>query len=66
MGYRRLVTYSLKDETGVSLTAAGWKVVHQTRGGSWSCASRPRIDKHPIAQKTLWEACLQRRRLDDK
>ncbi|MEK9724349.1 MAG: XF1762 family protein [Rhodospirillaceae bacterium] len=56
LGYRRLVTYTLADETGASLVAAGWRVVHQTRGGSWSCPSRPRVDTAPTGQKTLWEA----------
>lgn len=56
MGYRRLITYTLKDETGVSLMAAGWKAIYQTKGGSWNCQSRPRVDKAPLGQKTLWEA----------
>ena len=55
MGYRRLVTYTLIEEPGTSLRAAGWKALYQTQGGSWNCAARPRIDKHPTGQKTLWE-----------
>ena len=56
LGYRRLITYTLKDETGVSLSAAGWKPLYVTAGGSWSCPSRPRVDRHPLGQKRLWEA----------
>lgn len=56
MGYKRLITYTLAEETGTSLTAAGWKSLYETGGGSWSCESRPRVDKHPLGQKTLWEA----------
>lgn len=56
MGYKRLITYTLVEETGTSLVAAGWKALYQTGGGSWSCPSRPRVDTHPIGQKTLWEA----------
>lgn len=56
MGGRRLVTYTLVDESGVSLVAAGWKALYQTKGGTWNCPSRPRIDKHPTGKKTLWEA----------
>lgn len=56
LGYKRLITYTLKDETGVSLLAAGWKSLYDTPGRTWSCKSRPRINKHPIEQKTLWEA----------
>jgi hypothetical protein len=52
----RLITYTLKEEPGTSLKAAGWKVVRETRDGSWSRNGRPRIDKHPTGQKLLWEA----------
>lgn len=55
MGYRKLVTYTLASEPGVSLRGAGWRVVAETRGGSWSCASRPRVDKHPTQAKLRWE-----------
>lgn len=56
MGYRRLITYTLASETGVSVKAAGWREVGSAGGGSWSRASRPRVDKAPTQQKTLWEA----------
>lgn len=54
LGYKRLITYTLEQEKGKSLEAAGYKVLHQTRGGSWSVPSRPRIDKHPLEPKTCW------------
>lgn len=56
LGYKRLITYTLEIEPGTSLVAAGWKMLYQTSGGSWSCQARPRIDKHPLGAKTLWEA----------
>lgn len=56
MGYKRLITYTLDSEHGSSLKASNWKLVGQAGGGSWSCPSRPRIDKHPIQGKLLWEA----------
>jgi hypothetical protein len=56
LGYRRLVTYTLNTEPGTSLRAAGWRMVGETRGGSWSSASRPRVDKHPTQGKFRWEA----------
>ena len=56
LGYKRLITYTLQSEPGSSLKAAGWKALYETSGGSWSCKSRPRIDKHPTEPKTLWEA----------
>ena len=55
MGYRRLITYTLDTEPGTSLVAAGWKLVGAAGGGSWSCESRPRVDKHPLQTKLRWE-----------
>lgn len=55
LGYKRLITYILKTETGISLQAANWRLVGETGGGSWSRKDRPRIDKHPIGQKLLFE-----------
>ena len=56
MGYRRLITYTLKEEPGTSLKAANWKVVGEAGGGSWNRLSRPRVDKAPLGDKMLWEA----------
>lgn len=56
LGYRRLITYILADEPGTSLRAAGWRLIGQRGGGSWSREGRPRVDTHPIGQKQLWEA----------
>jgi hypothetical protein len=55
MGYRRMVTYTLESESGSSLRAAGWRVVGEVSGRSWSCPSRPRVDKHPTQNKIRWE-----------
>lgn len=55
LGYTRLITYTLAAEPGTSLMAAGWKLVGLTKGHSWNVPSRPRVDKHPLGQKTLWE-----------
>lgn len=56
MGYKRLITYVLRSETGTSVKAAGWREVGKAGGGSWNVSSRPRVDKAPTEQKTLWEA----------
>lgn len=58
LGYKRLVTYILSTENGVSLKASGWKLVGEAGGGSWSCKSRPREDKHPLVSKSLFEVVL--------
>lgn len=55
LGYHRLITYSLPEESGASLRGAGWKLIGQRGGGSWSCKSRPRVDTHPLQEKLLWE-----------
>lgn len=58
LGYRKLVTYTLASESGASLRASGYRVVGEVAGRSWSCKSRPRVDRS-IAQftdKIRWEA----------
>ena len=55
LGYRRLITYTLRVEPGTSLRAAGWRELYSTKGGSWDTPSRPRVDKAPTDPKTLWE-----------
>lgn len=55
LGFKRIGTYILLGETGIGLRAAGWKLISETRGGSWDCPSRPRTDKHPTVPKALWE-----------
>lgn len=55
MGYRRIITYNLPSESGASLRAAGYRVVHQTRAQEWDRPSRPRFDDRPIEPKLLWE-----------
>jgi hypothetical protein len=56
LGYKRLITYTLEEEGGVSLRAAGWREIGRAGGGSWNAPSRPRVDKAPTGQKMLWEA----------
>jgi hypothetical protein len=58
MGYRRLITYTLPAEGGVSLRAAGWTLVGERGGGNWNTPARPRIDTDAAlrGQKLLWEA----------
>ena len=55
MGYHRLVTYTLASEPGSSLLGAGFKVVAEVTGRSWTTPSRPRVDKHPTQDKLRWE-----------
>lgn len=55
LGFRRIGTYILSSEPGASLAASGWRLIGETSGGSWSRDSRPRVDKHPLQQKMLFE-----------
>jgi hypothetical protein len=58
LGYKRIGTYILASEPGTTLKAAGWRLIGEVRGRSWDCQSRPRVDKHPMQDKLLWEATL--------
>ena len=55
LGYRRRVTYTHASESGVSLRAAGFKVVHQTKAEHWHREARPRVDLQPLQRKLRWE-----------
>lgn len=58
LGYTKIGTYILRREPGTSLCAAGWKLIGETPGQSWSVPSRPRADKHPIEPKLLFERSI--------
>ena len=55
LGYRRLVTYTLPEEGGASLRGAGFQLIGEAGGGSWSRTDRPRVDLHPMQVKPRWE-----------
>ena len=55
MGYKRLGTYTLRSEDGASVRAAGYRLIGEVKGRSWSCQSRPRIDKTPNQDKLSYE-----------
>lgn len=59
MGYTKLITYTLKDESGASLRGAGWKIVAELRASNPSAwQSRPGREWQAITgqQKLRWEA----------
>lgn len=56
IGYVRVTTKTLEEESGASLFGAGWEDKGVTDGGSWDRPSRPRTDKHPTGPKRRWEA----------
>ncbi len=57
LGYRRLVTYTLPEESGASLRAAGFTLAGEAGGGSWSRprSGRPRQDARATGKKLRWE-----------
>jgi hypothetical protein len=56
LGFTRLITYTLEEESGVSLKASGWRLVGKRGGGRWTRPRRLRVDNHPTQTKFLWEA----------
>jgi hypothetical protein len=56
MGGKRIITYTLKRETGASLRGAGWQITGEVDGAQWGRPSRARIAK-PIHDepKLRWE-----------
>ncbi len=55
-GFRRCVTYTLEEELGTSLKAAGWVVETASGGGSWNRPSRRRGNDGPQGRKLRWAA----------
>ena len=51
IGYRKVITYTLVEETGSSMKAVGFEKEAFSKGGSWSCSSRIRKDRRPITPK---------------
>jgi hypothetical protein len=58
LGYRKLVTYTLKSESGSSLRASGWRTVGEVSARSWDTPSRPRVDKHSLQERIRWELAV--------
>jgi hypothetical protein len=63
MGYRRVVTYSLPEESGASLKAVGFEFDGFTKStlNGWDSPSRPRRKplKYPYCKKMRWFKQLQ-------
>lgn len=59
MGFVRIQTFILDDETGISLRAAGWEFDGYSRGGDWNVPSRGgrRVDQ-PQQPKQRWKKDL--------
>lgn len=56
LGFELIGTYTLPDEGGASLRAAGWHLIGKRGGGQWGTPSRPRAPmQSPTETKWLWE-----------
>jgi hypothetical protein len=51
LGWARFVTYTLPDEPGTSLRAAGWREDGQTSGGEWGRDGRERETLFPCPKR---------------
>ena len=59
LGYERIITYTLPEEGGASLKAAGWTLEEMNAGGgTWHRPNigRERTDSHPLGKKWRWAA----------
>lgn len=67
LGYKpwQIVTYTLLEEPGTSLTAAGWLLDGITDGGSWDRPNRARVDKAPTTPKKRWIAGPRPKRAEE-
>lgn len=62
MGYKRIQTYILGDETGASLRAAGWVYEGPAGGGQWKHSDgKPRRTDQPVSVKGRWAKALRDR-----
>lgn len=57
LGYRRLITYTLAHESGVSLRASGWRLAYRTKRDTWDTPARRRTTA-PTPPKQCWELIL--------
>lgn len=57
LGFARMVTYTLPEEGGASLRAAGARMVAESAGGAWvrSEPGQERTNDHPLGAKWRWE-----------
>lgn len=58
LGYREVWTYTLPDEPGTSLRAAGFVDAGMTRGGEWARPSRARAPARRPEAKRRWVRML--------
>lgn len=58
MGYKKIITYTLDTEPGVSLRASGWTCMGLAGGKRWTGKRRPAVDLCPPQMKLRYEKQL--------
>ena len=58
MGYRKIITYTLDSEPGISLRAAGWMCAGRAGGKRWTGNRCPDVDLCPPQMKLRYEKLL--------
>jgi hypothetical protein len=59
IGYKKIQTYILEDESGTTLKASGWTMVAMTQGGQWTHTDgKLRRTDQPTCRKARWEKIL--------
>lgn len=58
MGYRKIITYTLDTESGVSLRAVGWRCAGQAGGTAWTGTRKPKTELYPAQMKIRYEKML--------
>ncbi len=56
LGYLRIQTYSLAEESGASLRGAGWRMERCFAPQSWNRMKRARLDDHVVGPRIRWAA----------
>ena len=59
VGYQKIITYTLAEETGISLKAAAWICKGICGGGNWNAKGRPRTDSRVPGKKKQYYKLLQ-------
>ncbi len=58
LGFRRIITKTLLDESGASLRGAGWEEYGVSAGGQWDRENRRRSRKVHGGPKRCWQSFL--------
>ncbi len=59
MGYRKVITYILESESGVSLRAAGWTCEGLAGGPAWTGSRKPAQPLYPAERKYRYSKTLR-------